>query len=46
MNEIGGHSRAAHTPAIRAKLTVSQSGGAHEQEADRVANGVMRMRPE
>jgi hypothetical protein len=31
------------TPAIQAKLTVNQPGDAFEQEADRVANQVMRM---
>ena len=46
MSEIVGHSkRTAQTrsPAIQAKLTISQPGDAHEQEADRVADAVMRM---
>lgn len=32
-----------HAPSIQAKLTVSQPGDAYEQEADRVAEQVMRM---
>jgi hypothetical protein len=46
MSEIIGHSKAdaqTRSPAIQAKLTVSQPGDVHEQEADRVANAVMRM---
>jgi hypothetical protein len=35
----------ARTPPIQAKLTVSQPGDAHEQEADRVANAVLRTCP-
>lgn len=46
MSEIVGHSRGSaqtRSPAIQAKLTVSQPADAHEQEADRVASVVMRM---
>jgi hypothetical protein len=46
MSEIIGHSKGdaqTRSPAIQAKLTVSQPGDVHEQEADRVANAVMRM---
>ena len=34
---------AAHLPLVQTKLTVSQPGDAYEQEADRVADEVMRM---
>src|SRR5262249_18046500 len=46
MSEIIGHSKGSaqtRSPAIQAKLTVSQPRDVHEQEADRVANEVMRM---
>jgi hypothetical protein len=46
MSEIIGHSTGSaqtRSPAIQAKLTVSHPGDVHEQEADRVANAVMRM---
>jgi hypothetical protein len=46
MSEIAGHSKGdaqTRSPAIQAKLTVSQPGDVHEREADRVANAVMRM---
>src|SRR5262249_326955 len=46
MSEIVGHSKSSaqtHSPAIQAKLTVSQPGDVHEREADRVAEAVMRM---
>jgi len=46
MSEIISHSKGSaqtRSPAIQAKFTVSQSADAHEQEADRVANAVMRM---
>jgi hypothetical protein len=46
MSEIAGHSKGCaqtRSPAIQAKLTVSQPADAHEQEADRVANAVIRM---
>jgi hypothetical protein len=46
MSEIASHSKGdgqSRSSAIQAKLTVSQPGDIHEQEADRVANAVMRM---
>jgi hypothetical protein len=46
MTEIVGHSKGSaqtRSLAIQVKLTVSQPADAHEQEADRVANAVMRM---
>jgi hypothetical protein len=46
MSEIVGHSKGSaqtRSPAIQAKLTTSQPGDAHEREADRVADAVMRM---
>src|SRR5258705_10378280 len=46
MSEIIGHSKGdaqTRSPAIQAKLTVSQPGDVHEQEPDRVANAVSRM---
>jgi len=33
------------SPAVQAKLTVGQAGDAYEQEADRVAEAVLRMQP-
>ncbi len=46
MGEMSGHSQGAaplRAPAIQTKLAVSGPGDRHEQEADRVANAVMRM---
>ena len=46
MSEMVGNSKGSaqtRSPAIQAKLTVSQPADVHEQEADRVANAVMRM---
>jgi outer membrane protein OmpA-like peptidoglycan-associated protein len=43
MNEISRSSNRSGSPTIQAKLTISEPGEAHEQEADRVANEVMRM---
>ena len=46
MSEIIGHSKSSaqtRSPAIQTKLTVGQAGDIHEQEADRVADAVMRM---
>jgi outer membrane protein OmpA-like peptidoglycan-associated protein len=46
MSEIIGRAKGSaqtRSPAVQTKLTVSQPADAHEQEADRVANAVMRM---
>jgi hypothetical protein len=46
MGEIAAPSKGgaqSRSPAIQAKLTVSQPGDVHEREADRVASEVMRM---
>lgn len=46
IGEISGNSNGAaplRSPAVRTNLTISQPGDAHEQEADRVADAVMRM---
>jgi len=43
VNGMSGQASAAPLPPIQAKLTISQPGDVHEQEADRVANAVMRM---
>lgn len=45
MDELSTASRGApsRAPLIQTKLTVSQPGDAHEQEADRVADAVMRI---
>ena len=46
MTEIVGQPKGraqTHAPAIQAKLTIDQPGDAHEREADRVADAVMRM---
>jgi hypothetical protein len=46
MSRIVDHSKdraQTRSPAIQAKLTISQPGDAHEREADRVADAVMRM---
>ena len=42
---IGNHAvqRLIHSPYIQAKLQLSEPGDEHEQEADRVADNVMRM---
>jgi hypothetical protein len=44
-HSIGNHAvqRLIHSPYIQAKLQVSEPGDEHEQEADRVAETVMRM---
>jgi hypothetical protein len=45
MREIVGHSKGSaqtRSPATQPKLTISQPGDAHEREADRVADVVMR----
>ena len=47
MSEIVGHSSGTaqtRSPAIQAKLRVSQPGDAHEREADRVADAVTQMK--
>jgi hypothetical protein len=46
MQRLMGETRDAspqRAPLIQAKLTISQPGDAHEREADRVADAVMRM---
>jgi len=46
MSEIANHSTGSaqiRSPAIQVSLSVSQPGDAHEQDADRVADAVMRM---
>lgn len=46
MGEATGHSNGVaqtRSPAIQAKMSVSQPGDFHEREADRVADAVMRM---
>jgi len=40
---IGGPGEHTRSPVIQTKLTVSRPGDTHEQEADRVADAVMRM---
>lgn len=40
-SQISAHS--SHSPILQTKLTVNQPGDAYEQEADQVANQVMRM---
>ncbi len=39
----GTSSRTVHTPSVQTKMTVSDPGDAYEQEAEQVAESVMRM---
>jgi hypothetical protein len=43
MRRLLGESGPGGVPAVQAKLTVSKPGDQHEQEADRMADAVMRM---